>query len=104
MRGKVGEGTELTEVLMSGADFYEGEQVLTRQMKLEKKNLPPIGIGKNCNLNRAIIDKNARIGDNVIIDINSDIEEFEGKFYWVKDGITIIPKGAVIPSGTKINH
>ena len=104
IRGKVGDGTKLNEVLMSGADFYEGEQVLTRQMKLQKKNLPPIGIGKNCEIKRAIIDKNARIGDNVKIDVNSNIEDFKGEFYWIKDGITVIPKGAVIPSGTKIKH
>ncbi len=103
-RGKVGEGTELIEVLMSGADFYEGEEFLTRQMKLKKENLPSIGIGKKCCIKRAIIDKNARIGDNVVIDVNSDIENFQGENYWIKDGITVIPKGAVIPSNTQIKH
>ena len=104
MRAKVGEGTELNKVLMSGADFYEGEQVLTKQMNIKDSNLPAIGVGRKCRIKRTIIDKNARIGDRVIIDVSSDIMDFEGENYWIKDGITIIPKGAVIPSDTKIKH
>ena len=104
MRAKVGKGTQLKEVVMLGADFFESEQVLTRQVRLKKNNLPPLGIGRNCVIERAIIDKNARIGDGVIIRTNPDIDDFKGENYWIKDGIVIIPKGAVIPSKTKISH
>jgi len=103
MRAKVNEGTELNKVLMLGADFYEGEQVLTKQLNYKQENLPLMGIGRNCTINRAIIDKNARIGDNVAIEVNSDIVDYQGENYWIKDGITIIPKGAVIPSNTIIS-
>jgi len=87
---------------MCGSDFYEGEQVLTQFEKTES-NLPELGIGKNCLIEKAIIDKNVRIGDNVEIRAKADsMPEFKGKNHWIKNGITIIPKGAVIPSGTII--
>ena len=50
----------------------------------------------------AVVDKNARIGDNVIIRSKANTQDEPGEHYWIKDGITVIPKGAVIMSGTKI--
>ncbi len=101
MRSIIGENSNLREVVMLGADFYEGEQVLSGQKKKEE-GLPPIGIGKGCMIERTIIDKNARIGDGVVIRDKSDAQDFNGDAYWIRDGITIIPKGSVIPAGTII--
>ena len=67
-----------------------------------KKEMPPLGIGKNCFIERAIIDKNVRIGDGVVIRSKSDMKDFQGKNHWIRDGITVIPKGTVIPSGTEL--
>ena len=64
--------------------------------------LPPLGIGKSCRIERAILDKNVRIGDGVIIRARPDVKEHQGENHWVRDGVTIIPKGAVIPSGTEL--
>lgn len=61
-----------------------------------------MGIGQDCTIERAIIDKNASIGDNVVIREQQKGRDFQGQWHWVRDGITIIPKGAVIPSGTRI--
>jgi len=63
---------------------------------------PPIGIGRNCIIERAIIDKNVRIGDGVVIREKSWNGVFQTEQYWFRNGITVIPKGAVIPSGTEI--
>lgn len=102
MRSIVRKGTQLREVVMLGADYYEGEEVLGSWEK-PKKNLPPLGIGENCVIERAIIDKNARIGDGVVIRSKPiDVTSIKGDYYWVRDGITIIPKGAVIPPRTEI--
>ncbi|KAI7748461.1 hypothetical protein M8C21_005057, partial [Ambrosia artemisiifolia] len=71
---------------------------------LAAKGSVPIGIGKNTHIKRAIIDKNARIGDNVKI-INSDnIQEAarETEGYFIKSGIVTVIKDALIPSGSII--
>ncbi len=92
-------GAELKQVVMMGADFYEGEEFLARPTG---DGDPPLGIGRGAVIERAIIDKNVRIGDNVIIRAKPDVTDFRGDSYWICDGITVIPKGAVIPSGTEI--
>ncbi len=101
MRSMIRQGSRLKEVVMLGADFYEGEQLLTL-WEGSKEDLPALGIGKNCIIERAIIDKNARIGDDVVIRAKPQAEEFQGKDHWIRDGITVIPKGTVIPPGTEL--
>ncbi|MFP4418074.1 MAG: glucose-1-phosphate adenylyltransferase [Chitinivibrionales bacterium] len=99
MRSIIGENSNLREVVMLGADFYEGEHILSSQ-KRKEEGLPSIGIGKGCMLERTIIDKNARIGDGVVIRDKTGEKDYNGESYWIRDGITIIPKGSVIPAGT----
>ncbi len=100
-RSIISQDTGLREVVMLGSDFYEGEELLTGWEPLDKE-MPPLGIGKNCYIERAIIDKNVRIGDGVVIRSKSDMKDFEGKYHWIRDGITVIPKGTIIPSGTEL--
>lgn len=101
VRSSINEGSSLKEVVMLGADFYDGEEVLFKENG-NTKNLPQLGIGKNCKIQKCIIDKNVRIGDNVVIKQKPEGTNFEGDNFWVQDGITIIPKGAVIPPNKKI--
>ena len=101
MRSIIREGSCLTNVVMLGADFYQGEQLLSR-WEGAGEDLPALGIGKNCKIERAIIDKNVRIGEGVIIQAKPEVREFQGKDYWIRDGITVIPKGAIIRPGTEI--
>jgi glucose-1-phosphate adenylyltransferase len=97
VRSLVGAGSHLKDVIIMGNDFYEGERQLGDN---EQQTGPALGVGRNCLIERCIIDKNARIGDNVVIRAQPDVAEYEGKRRWVRDGITVIPKGAVIQSGT----
>jgi glucose-1-phosphate adenylyltransferase len=99
VRSTVRTGTRLSDVVMLGADFYEGEQRLTSWHEPDE-DLPPLGVGKGCIIERAIIDKNARIGDEVVIRARPPGEDRQGDYFWVRDGITVIPKGTVIPPGT----
>ncbi len=99
MRSIIGENTILRETVMLGADLYEGEQMLREQLD-SSGSIPAIGIGKNCIIERAIIDKNARIGNNVIVRSKKGVADSSGDNYWIRDGVTIIPKGATIPDGT----
>jgi glucose-1-phosphate adenylyltransferase len=99
MRSIIGEETRMDEVIMLGADYYEGFPLISTH-RMQAKGLPPLGIGKNCSIERAIIDKNVRIGDGVTIGRRKDAKEITEDLYWVRDGVTIIPKGTVIPAGT----
>jgi glucose-1-phosphate adenylyltransferase len=101
VRSIVRPGSRLTQVVMLGADYYEGERPFMPNTKVPD-NAPPMGIGQNTILEKVIIDKNAHIGDDVEITAKPDGTNFEGPNYWVRDGITVIPKNAVIPNGTKI--
>ena len=101
MRSAIRDKTRLDQVVMLGADFYEGEEVLRDRGPADAAR-PLLGIGRNCVIQRAIIDKNARIGDEVVIRNKQGAEDWEGDNYWIRDGITIVPRGAVIPSGTVI--
>ena len=101
VRSVIGKDTSLNQVVLLGEDFYEGEQVLMSQDPAGVEG-PPIGIGRACTIERAIIDKNVRIGDGVVIRKKPRKEVLQTEQYWCRDGITVIPKGTVIPSGTEI--
>ena len=80
---------------LMGADFYE-------DMDSDSDYDIPIGIGNNSVLKNVIVDKNARIGKNVqLVNSNNITEEFHDN-YVIRDGIIVIPKGAVIQDGTVI--
>ncbi len=102
IRSIIEQGSCLNRVIMMGADFYETPE---QKEQNRKRGIPNVGIGRNCHIEQAIIDKNARIGDDVVItkkdaDINEG-EELHSQ-YVIRDGIVIIPKNAIIQSGTKI--
>lgn len=101
VRSVIRPGSRLRQVVMTGADYYEGEEPL-RHLEPPLPGAPEMGIGEGCSLERVIVDKNCRIGDGVVVTPKPDDAEFEGPSWWVKDGITVIPKGAVILPGTRI--
>jgi len=96
IRSVIRPGTSLKNTIMMGADFYESEY------HMPSENLYPLGIGSHCRIENAIIDKNARIGNHVTITSQGKDKDFKGPGYEVRDGIVIILKNAVIPSGTVI--
>ena len=91
-------GANLDGVVCMGADYYE-----TAEDREANRGEPNIGIGQGCIIKKAIIDKNARIGDNCRIGIDP-IQRRDGDFerYSIRDGIIIIPKGTVLSPGTVI--
>ena len=91
LRSHIGEGTEIRDTIVMGADWYG-----------TLSNGAPIGIGRNCRIEGAIIDKNSSIGDNVVIKPFPENTELNGDYYYVRDGIVIIPKHTVLPAGTII--
>ena len=98
-RSLVGAGTVLNRVVLLGCDYYESiESILEHQ----KAGNPPIGIGSNCRIENTIVDKNARIGNNVVISPTGKPDKVDHPNYYIRDGIVIIPKNGVIPHGTVI--
>ena len=61
-----------------------------------------IQIGQGARISHAIVDKNARIGDDVTISPEGKPADFDGPNFYVRDGLVVIPKGAVVMSGTTI--
>ncbi len=97
IRSRIGEKTTMKNVIMMGADYYEH---ITELIQKDRVNM---GVGKNCEIEHAILDKNCRIGNNVVIKgggTNMGRQEFEA--YSIVDGIVVVKKNAIIPNGTVI--
>ena len=92
VRSIISTGTVIKDSIIMGADYYSAEQ----------PSLPPIGIGPNCYIEGAIIDKNARIGGNVVIRPFPRGTDINTPNWTVQDGIVVVPKDTIIPSGTCI--
>ncbi len=97
VRSIVGQGTRLDDVVMMGADYFETmEDVEEARARSE----PAIGVGKNCNIRNAILDKNVRIGDDVVLDPEGLPDNFgPGVDVSIRDGVMVVCKDAVIPNG-----
>jgi len=99
LRCIVSPGTVLNRTVLLGSDYYESLESIVEH---EKAGQPRIGIGSNCRIENTIVDKNARIGDNVIISPAGKPDKVDHPSYFIRDGIVIIPKGGVIPHRTVI--
>lgn len=94
VRSVIQAGTVIRDSILMGADYYtpEGSPSI------------PIGIGPNCYIEGAIIDKNARIGANVVIrpfPRGTEMKDPQERWY-IQDGIVVIPKNGLLPDGTHI--
>jgi glucose-1-phosphate adenylyltransferase len=99
MRARIGAGAVLRRSLVLGADDYETEAEAARAAREGK---PPVGIGPGAVVEGAIVDKNARVGRDVRIVNEARLVDHDGGNYFVRDGVVIIPKGAVVPDGSVI--
>jgi len=93
LRSVIGKGCKITRAVIMGADYYE------RQASREPIR---IGIGDFSSIDKAIVDKNARIGRNVVIKNEKGLKDFDGDNYFIRDGVVIVPKNAVIKDGARI--
>jgi glucose-1-phosphate adenylyltransferase len=92
-------GSHIRRTIIMGAVSFESEESVQRHAA---EGWPRIGIGRNTHIDGAIIDKNARIGDQCTITSRGKPETMDHPLYYVRDGIVIIPKDAVIPHRTII--
>jgi glucose-1-phosphate adenylyltransferase len=94
VRSRIGEGSVIEHTVMMGSDYFEGQK--------DDASGVPLGVGKACFIRNAIIDKNARIGDDCYISPEGKKDGEKTDLYCVRDNVIVIPKGTVIPSGTRL--
>ncbi|CAK9318615.1 unnamed protein product [Citrullus colocynthis] len=101
IRSRINSNVHLKDTVMLGADYYETEEEVA---SLLAEGRVPIGIGENTKIKDCIIDKNARIGKNVVIANSEGVQEADrsSEGFYIRSGITIILKNAVIEDGLVI--
>ncbi|MEK7257873.1 MAG: glucose-1-phosphate adenylyltransferase [Bacteroidota bacterium] len=96
IRSRIGQYTVIANTYIMGNDYFQ------KLEELELSEEIPMGIGKHCIIEYAIIDKNCRIGDNVVIRGNPGLPDQETDSFCIVDGIVVVKKNAVIPAGSRI--
>lgn len=96
LRSQIQDGVTIRSSVLMGADYYD------TPVRLKKSGIP-LGIGSGCQIEGAIIDKNARLGPSVVIRPFPTGTEIDTESYVVRDGIVVIPKSTAIPGGTIIS-
>ena len=91
LRSQIGPGTRIKDSILMGADYYQ-----------RKQSAIPLGIGANCHIEGAILDKNVSLGHDVVIKPFPRGTEMDEGDWVVQDGIVVIPKGTVLAAGTRI--
>ncbi len=99
VRSRIQKGARLRDVIMMGSDFYENDAVRKANAA---RGIPAAGIGPDCIIERAIIDKNARIGDHCVLRGGDDRNDEDGDGWYIRDGIVCVPKDTIIPPGTVV--
>ncbi len=99
IRSRIRKNSVIDRSVIMGADFFESEREFAQN---KREGIPDVGIGRNCEIRNAIIDKNVRIGNGVKLINSRNISDEDSENYVIREGIIVIPKNAVIPDGTVI--
>src|SRR5690606_11022904 len=99
IRSRIGKGTVIKSTYMMGCDFY---QTLDEINQAGEQHEVLVGVGGNCYIEDAILDKNCCIRDNVRIKGGMHLGDGDFETHSIRDGVIVVKKRAVIPSGTEI--
>jgi glucose-1-phosphate adenylyltransferase len=99
LRARIEKGCRIVESILMGADDIEAEDDVVAAVA---KGMPPVGIGPGCVIEKAIVDKNARIGAGCVLRGDPSRPDQDGDGWFVRDGIVIVPKNAVLRPGTVV--
>ena len=101
VRSRIGDRCHLTDTILIGADRYETDQ---EQRDNVRTGHPMLNVGDGTRIRTAILDKDCRVGKNVVVENAAGVAEYDHPqgLWHVRDGIVCIPRGAVIPDGTVI--
>ena len=97
IRSRLGENTVIKDSIVMGNDYYQ-----TLEQIAAEENSIPMGVGHYCHIEHAILDKDCRIGNNVVIKGGDHLPDTETAEYSIRDGVIVVKKGAVIEEGTRI--
>ncbi len=97
IRSRLGENSVIKEAIVMGNDFYQ-----TLQEIASSQDQIPMGVGHNTHIEHAILDKDCRIGNNVMIKGGNHLPDMDEEAFCIRDGIVVVKKGGVIPEGTRI--
>jgi glucose-1-phosphate adenylyltransferase len=93
IRSQVAAGARIKDSILMGADYFDSE-TSSRDI--------PLGIGPDCYVEGAILDKNVRLGEGVVIKPFPRDQDLDRETWFVRDGIVVIPKNTEIPAGMHI--
>lgn len=101
LRSRIDNGTSIEDSIVMGSDFFESLSEISSNLESAR---PHIGIGSDTVIRRAILDKNVRIGKNVKLINHEGTDRYDApdQSFYIRDGIIIVPKNAVIPDNTLI--
>ncbi|MGE5244952.1 MAG: glucose-1-phosphate adenylyltransferase [Betaproteobacteria bacterium] len=97
IRTSVQPGARIRRSVLLGADFYEAEEDAPA-----RGDAPRLGIGRDAELDRVIVDKNARIGDGARLVNAAGVRHADGDGWFIRNGIIVVPKDGVIRAGTVV--
>ncbi|MBL7796730.1 MAG: glucose-1-phosphate adenylyltransferase [Saprospiraceae bacterium] len=97
IRSRIGENTVIKDAIVMGNDHYQTLQ----EIALNPDQIPK-GVGQNCHIEHAILDKDCCIGSNVVIKGGDHLPDMDADEYCIRDGIIVVKKGATIPDGARI--
>ena len=97
VRMAVRDGCSVTRTVLVGADYFESDDEA-----LGLGDTPRLGIGRDVTIDRAIVDKNARIGDGCRLTNEQQVQHADGDGWFIRSGIVVVPKGAIVKPGTVV--
>jgi len=101
IRSRIGPYSVIENSYVMGNDSF---QRLEEIQEDERQGRIPLGIGAHCIIENAIVDKDCRIGNNVVIRGHHSLPDSETESYCIRDGIVVLKKGATIPAGSRIGY
>ncbi len=97
LRSRIGENTVIKDSIVMGNDVYQTlQEIATHEEDI------PLGVGHYCHIEHAILDKDCRIGNNVVIKGGTHLADMDTSEFCIRDGVVVVKKGGVIPEGTRI--
>jgi glucose-1-phosphate adenylyltransferase len=99
VRTQIGKNVSLKKTVVIGADGYESDR---EKADNRRRGLPNVGIGDDCVIENAILDKDARVGAGVRLCNKDKLKNGEGPNFVIRDGIVVIPRSAIVLDGTTI--
>jgi glucose-1-phosphate adenylyltransferase len=99
VRSRLGERCRIVQTVIIGADRFESDEERERN---RAEGLPNMNVGNDCHIERALLDKDCRVGNGVTINYRGKEPMVDGDCFYIRDGIVVIPKGMVVPDGKVI--